>query len=237
MLDDQFEEAIRQYWLVRAAQRQRQIEAGRADAGTRGAVTGGAQMNALADLVARIFVGEGFTEDSIQRGASLELPGYYRPEKKWDLLVIHEGTLAAAIEFKSQVGPSFGNNFNNRIEEAIGSATDVWTAYREGRFGEVRPWLGYLFLLEDSPRSSQPVGAREPFFKVDRVFRGASYKERYEIFCRRLVRERLYDAACFATGAEDPTKPVNQPAPDLTFAKFAAAIRGRAKALLELEAP
>src|SRR5215210_1811312 len=113
MLDDQFKEAIRQYWLVRAVQRQRQIEAGRADAGTRGAVTGGAQMNALAELVARIFVQEGFTEDSIQRGASLELPGYYRPEKKWDLLVIHEGTLAAAIEFKSQVG-SFGKNFNNR---------------------------------------------------------------------------------------------------------------------------
>jgi hypothetical protein len=192
-------------------------------------------MSALADLVAQIFIDEGFPEDSIQRGASLELPGYYRPEKKWDLLVIHEGTLAAAIEFKSQVGPSFGNNFNNRIEEAIGSATDIWTAYREGRFGEVRPWLGYLFLLEDSPRSSQPVGTREPFFAIDEIFRGASYKKRYEIFCRRLVRERLYDASCFATASEEQNSPVHQPAEDLTFAKFAAAIRGRAKVLLELE--
>jgi hypothetical protein len=27
--------------------------------------------------------------------------------------------------------PSFGNNFNNRSEEAIGSASDIWIAYRE----------------------------------------------------------------------------------------------------------
>jgi hypothetical protein len=81
----------------------------------------------MADLVAEIFVEEGFPECSIQRGTSLELPGYYRPEKKWDLLVVHEDALAAAIEFKSQVGPSFGNNFNNRIEEAVGSTQDLWT--------------------------------------------------------------------------------------------------------------
>jgi hypothetical protein len=70
----------------------------------------------MANLVAEIFMEEGFPEASIQSGSSLELPGYYRPEKKWDLLVVHEDTLAAAIEFKSQVGPSFGNNFNNRTE-------------------------------------------------------------------------------------------------------------------------
>lgn len=28
---------------------------------------------------------------------------------------MHEGRLIAAIELKSQVGPSFGNNFNNRL--------------------------------------------------------------------------------------------------------------------------
>jgi hypothetical protein len=38
------------------------------------------------------------------------------------------------MEFKSQIGPSFGNNFNNRTEEALGSATDIWAAYREGAF-------------------------------------------------------------------------------------------------------
>jgi hypothetical protein len=46
------------------------------------------------------------------------LPGYFRPTKLWDVLVIHDKRLLAAIELKSQVGPSFGNNFNNRTEEA-----------------------------------------------------------------------------------------------------------------------
>ena len=46
-----------------------------------------------------------------------------------------EGQLALAMEFKSQAGKSIGNNVNNRSEEAVGSATDIWMAYREGRFG------------------------------------------------------------------------------------------------------
>jgi len=51
-------------------------------------------------------------------------------------LVIKNGHLFVAIEAKSQVGPSFGNNFNNRTEEAMGSALDLWTAFREGAFSK-----------------------------------------------------------------------------------------------------
>jgi len=37
------------------------------------------------------------------------------------------------------------NNFNNRVEEALGSATAIWTAYREGTFKpSQRPWIGWL---------------------------------------------------------------------------------------------
>ena len=43
-----------------------------------------------------------------------------------------DGQLVTAIEFKSQVGPSFGNNFNNRVEEAIGNAADIWIALSRG---------------------------------------------------------------------------------------------------------
>ena len=60
----------------------------------------------------------------------MELPGFYRPTKKWDLVVVRDGRLCAAIEMKSQVGPSFGNNFNNRTEEAVGSSVDLWRAYQ-----------------------------------------------------------------------------------------------------------
>lgn len=135
-------------------------------------------------------------EAHVFQNRKVELPGWYRAEKQWDLLVVADGILAAGIEFKSQVG-SFGNNFNNRTEEAIGSATDLWAAYREGAFEpSPRPWLGYLMLLEDAPESLSTVRVKQPHFNVFSKFIEASYAKRYEILLTKLVRERLYDSAC-----------------------------------------
>jgi hypothetical protein len=50
----------------------------------------------------------------------------------------------------------------------------------------------------------------------------------YQILCRRLVRERLYDAACFITSSAGSTSPIHQPDPDLSFDQFTAALVGRA---------
>ena len=61
------------------------------------------------------------------------LPGWFCAEKDWDLVVVVNRLLVAGIEFKSHVG-SFGNNCNNRVEEALGNATDLLAAYREGAF-------------------------------------------------------------------------------------------------------
>ena len=96
----------------------------------------------------------------------------------------------------------------------------------------MRPWLGYLFLLEEAPGSTKPVRVKQPFFEVDPVFLDASYKKRYEVLCRRLILERLYDAACFVTAYADSRSPIHEPAPDLSFTTFAAAIRARAAGLL-----
>jgi hypothetical protein len=74
------------------------------------------------------------------------------------------------------------DNFNNRTEEAIGNAEDMWTAYREGRFGRhPAPMLGYFFLLEDSPRVHAPVKNSESYFKVDPLFSNSSYARRYAV--------------------------------------------------------
>ena len=90
-------------------------------------------MDGFAALIRDLVHGNGLTTADIhfQRRA-LTLPGFFRPTKLWDILILNHGSLVAALEFKSQVGPSFGNNFNNRAEEAIGTASDFWTAYREG---------------------------------------------------------------------------------------------------------
>ena len=71
-----------------------------------------------------------------------------------------------------------------------------------------------------------PVSNKEPHFAVDPCFAGASYSRRAEVLCRRLVLERLYDAACLLLSTnEDPTR-ITEPADDLSFRRFVAAIRG-----------
>ncbi|MCU0788992.1 MAG: PaeR7I family type II restriction endonuclease, partial [Verrucomicrobia bacterium] len=197
-LDRHAAAAVRTYWSTRQGQALRQGKSGRPDQGARSAVTGGAQMGGFIKLLTRLIEESGIASRHIFHNTALELPGFFRPTKEWDLLVVRDGQLILALETKSQVGPSFGNNFNNRTEEAMGSALDLWTAYREGAFNmTVRPWLGYLFLLEDCPGSQRPVKVREPHFKVFPEFINASYAIRYEHFCRKLVRERHYNAAAF----------------------------------------
>ncbi len=230
-LEQRFQTAIACFWEARHRQKQKQLESGKKDAGSRGAVTGGAQMDALEALVADILRASEIKDCEIRTRTALELPGYYRPEKQWDLLVLTNDRLVAAVEFKSQIGPSFGNNFNNRCEEAIGSAADIWVAYREGRFGHTpAPFLGYFFLLEDCPAVHRPINVRKPFFAVDAVFRDATYAERYTHLCRRLVSERLYNAACLAIATNTIPPNIRQPAEDLGFVRFVAALTGHAVA-------
>jgi hypothetical protein len=191
-------EAVRYFWSTREGQAKKQANSGRLDQGTRGAVTGGKQMDGFVAIIREVIRETGLSDSCVHTSSNLELPGFFRSEKKWDLVIVDEDVLVAAIEFKSQVGPSFGNNFNNRSEEAIGTAQDIWTAYREGAFGMLdRPWLGYLMMLEDCPRSTSPVTVRQPHFPVFPEFVDASYSQRYQLLLTKLVRERLYDSACF----------------------------------------
>jgi Restriction endonuclease XhoI len=232
--------AIRHFWSTRQKQAKKQgSKSGARDAGSRTAVTGGRQMDGFINLVRGYLCSNGLPKAQVFCGKAVEIPGWYRPEKQWDLLVISDGELIAGIEFKSQVG-SFGNNYNNRTEEAIGSATDIWAAFREGAFKpSARPWLGYMMLLEDAPASMRPVKAREPHFKVFPEFIDASYGKRYEILLTKLVRERLYDSACFLlSNAKSGVKgDYREPAAELTFEKFIASLLARATAIAKTRSP
>lgn len=219
-----FENAVRHFWLTRDNQKLKQQERGNADQGSRGAVTGGKQMDGFAEELRKVMVGAGVDPRSIYIGGkSTYLPGYFRPTKLWDIIVVHDRQLVAAIELKSHVG-SFGNNYNNRVEEALGNSEDIWAAYREGAFGDApAPWIGYLLVIEDAEGSTRPVGVAEPHFPVFQEFKGTSYIERYVQTCRRLVRERKYTAVCLITTDrhrinESPN--YGQPAADLSVERF-----------------
>lgn len=187
-------DAIKAFWKTRDAAKQKQKESGKTDQGERAGVTGGKNMDGFSRLVVDLVKANGLPRAEIhQRRAVLTLPGYFRPTKLWDLLVIDKGRLIAAVEFKSHVGPSFGNNFNNRTEEAIGTSHDLWTAYREGAFGEQeRPFVGWLMVVEDAQGSRVPVKDKSPHFPVFPDFVGASYLKRYDILCQKLAMEQLY---------------------------------------------
>lgn len=166
-------EAVQAFWGNRQLARQKQIETGRVDQGERAGVTAGKNMDGFVALILDIIHANGLAHADIHKNkGALTLPGFFRPTKLWDLIVIHKGELIAAIELKSQVGPSFGNNFNNRTEEAIGTAHDLWTAYREGALGQQpRPFVGWLFLVEDAEEARAPVKENSIHFPVFEEFR------------------------------------------------------------------
>lgn len=226
-LSQHVSKAIAHYWLTRKKQSTKQSTSGRSDQGARSAVTGGAQMDGFIDFITELIVEAGADESNIFHNRHLELPGFFRPTKEWDLLLVKDGQLVLALEAKSQVGPSFGNNFNNRTEEAMGSALDLWTAFREGAYNKtIKPWLGYVFLLEDCPESRKPVRVKEPHFNVFPEFVNASYGKRYELFCRKLVRESHYNVAAFLTSDKRGglKGQYSEPADDLTFEIFAKSL-------------
>jgi hypothetical protein len=239
-LDAGVRDAVRHFWLTRQQQSTRQGSADDPDRGARGAVTGGKQMDGFIRLVRDLLTAAKVPEECIATDKRVELPGWFRAEKKWDLVIVHENQLLAALEFKSQIGPSFGNNFNNRTEEALGSATDIWAAYREGAFKpSSRPFLGYLMLLEDCERSRSPVRVNEPHFAVFPEFKAASYRDRYAILVEKLLRDRLYDSACFLL--TDSTSVVTgdylEPHAELTFAKLVTPLVAQVGAICSAESP
>lgn len=240
-LESQIRKAVRHFWLTRERQAQRQGSAtGSRDAGARAAVTGGRQMHGFAGVVHAVLRSVGVRDSDLHFRQRIELPGWFRPEKRWDLLIVSGGVLVAAVEFKSQVGPSFGNNYNNRTEEAIGSATDLLAAYREGAFQPApRPWLGYFMLLEEAPASTAPIRAAEPHYRVFPEFRDASYATRYELLLTKLLRDRLYDGACLILSDRVGGRrgKYREPSAELAVAGFLRALVARALSAADPSAP
>ncbi|HID99219.1 MAG TPA: restriction endonuclease, partial [Thiotrichaceae bacterium] len=175
--------AVIHFWQSRTEAVKRQKARRITDQGKRSDVTSGKHLDGFIKLAKQIIIDNGIEEIEVYTKGkiSLTIPGFFRPTKTWDLLVVSQNRLLAAIELKSQVGPSFGNNFNNRVEEALGNATDLNTAYREGVFGESsKPFVGYVFVLEECEKSLTPVKFSSPHFRTLKEFEKTSYAQRYE---------------------------------------------------------
>ncbi len=199
-VDTKLRRSLAEFWVLREAAKQK----GKDKTG-RGEAVSGQHLNPLTELLVDVIREAGLNDAEYYRNRRATLPGFYRPSKQWDLVVIHKGKLSIAIELKSQVG-SYGNNFNNRIEEALGSAVDLQTAILEGALqdftpgqGFHSPFRGWLMVLAEEEASVRLGRRANTLFPVDKDFLNEgkliSYVERYRKFTSRLVQSKQYDAA------------------------------------------
>lgn len=201
-MDQAIKEAIRHFWRVR-------------DGGE--GVRTGKTLDPFIDIITRTVNESGLPNAGAYTGRnSSQLPGFFRPHKSWDVVIINDGKLIAAVEFKSQVG-SIGNNFNNRTEEVLGSALDLQTAIEEDAFEDATSiFTGYLIVVEKSASTLKKPSVNMDFFPVMKGFlaneavrgdqykkrengtfpkvQGISYLSRYDVMCKRLVAKKLYTA-------------------------------------------
>ncbi|MGW2719772.1 PaeR7I family type II restriction endonuclease [Streptomyces sp. NPDC001492] len=233
-----FEDAVAAYWGAKDSQREMSAIKDRVGAGTAGAVRGGKHFDTIAALLAKFFLDAGYPPEDIRvsKKQGLELPGYYRPQKQWDVVVVHGKTLVAAFELKALGGPSFGNNYNNRVEEALGSAVDLRRAALTNMFPGEKPWLGYFFIMEDHPKSRSVVKTATGALPADGVWDGCSYQDRFAIFCERLEAEGLYNSVCYITSSASDPKPT-EPVDSLDWRHFSAAVNARIRYLADLGIP
>jgi hypothetical protein len=207
--EDRLRKAVAHYWRTLAAQSSKQ-KAGM-DHGRRSAVTGGKQMDGFCELVDWVLRENGLEEASIYVRSDRELPGFFRPTKEWDMLVVHEGRTIAAIEFTSRRVPPLASDTNTPIEETIGMAEGMWTAFRQESNGRSRPrpWLGWVMLIEDRTDSG-------------------SYGRGYEQILRKFTLERLFDSATLlaSPGKGHAQDALIQPAEDLSMKRLLSSLVG-----------
>lgn len=223
---EKVEAAVASYWDVRKSQAKRSEESGAVNTGLRSEVTGGRHLDALELLIIDVLVDAGIPADMMEVKRR-PIPGYFRRDKSWDVVVTVEGRVLVIIELKSIVGSNPGQNFNNRTDEALGQALDVWTAVERGIIDSpLRPWLGYFMLIEDNEAWNRVSSPRRAVWPSDPKFDQTSAADRAAIFFDRMVRERLLDASCVVL-ADRSTGAIRFKQENLAFQSFAAALFGR----------
>ena len=209
--------AVKFFWNTKKTQ----LKAS-SDKSNRGAVVGGKQMDAFVGLIKQVAIDAGVPDSCIYTKNNY-LPGFFRSSKDWDLLIISPSKkLIAAIELKSQIG-SYGNNFNNRTEEVLGSAVDLWTAFRENQFpNQQAPWVGYFIVVGKDKKSTTPVKNNESHYSVRQEFKNASYK---------LILERHYTSVALLCTSD--AKTFEDVADDVSIHNFLNSFSGYLKGLAD----
>lgn len=155
----------------------------------------GKAMDGFCHLISEVIHRNGLpAAEVLTGGTATTLPGYFRPAKRWDVVIYNGNRLIGAVEFKS-MRRSFGKNINNRGEEALGSAIDLSYVFECGTLkDQPKPFIGYIILAAITDESIRPRRDKKLRLGVDEEFKNASYEKRYATMCTRLVKSGIYSA-------------------------------------------
>lgn len=196
-------------------------------------------MQSIAMFVRQMFIDAGLPEADVTVDSII--PGYYRRSKNWDVVAMHKGHLVGVVELKSQAS-SPGNNANNRIEEAIGSAVDA-KAVQEltGAFGNLGVWAAWCMTFNRDAESGNPIQLTSVqkknlrFPLSDSAFDNMTYAKQYAKAVERLIAQKVYDAGWMLITWVDSDGTIghHEPIPTATAETLATLIEARVKFALQ----
>lgn len=168
---DEVEGLLTAFWASRKASAARLLAAGKEETGAQ--ARDALHMSSATQYVRQMFVDAGLPRECVT--LDTVIPGYYRRSKNWDIVAVYKGQLVAVVELKSQE-TSPGNNANNRIEEAIGSAVDAHAVQELSEaFGALGVWAawGMIFNRDCEPINRRGIASKH--FPLDPAFEPFTY--------------------------------------------------------------
>jgi hypothetical protein len=196
LIPDEIEPLLVNFWARRGESAARLAAAGLTNTGAQ--ARNAKHMQSMSTFVRQMFVDAGLRQQDVTLDSII--PGYYRRSKNWDVVAMHRGHLVGVVELKSQES-SPGNNANNRIEEAVGSAVDAhFVNDITGAFGDLGVWAAWCMTFNRNAESGDPIRLRGiPKFDLDEEFIGMTYESQYATAIKRLIAQNVYQAGWMLT--------------------------------------
>ncbi|MFJ8040512.1 Shedu anti-phage system protein SduA domain-containing protein [Kitasatospora sp. NPDC096147] len=195
-MTERIDDLIKGFWReAEAAVRSRQDDGG-AGWMSRSGFAVGAHQHLEKALVDEL-IERGIDPAWIRTGRGAELPGFHAVGRPWDITIVRDDIPLAAIIIKAQSGSGSSKNVTNRIQEFMASAFDVRRGYGSPDLDPYQPFLGLIFILEDSEQTTRPIAGGRRTAPGSR--RPSSVKERFEDAFQRFLVDELYDGICYAT--------------------------------------
>ncbi|MFG2489870.1 PaeR7I family type II restriction endonuclease [Streptomyces caniferus] len=181
--------------------------------------------NLLLTAISDALIARGVDQAWIRSGREAVLPGSYELGRTaWDIAIFSDDVPLAAITLKQASGPSYGNNFYNRIQELTGNAFAVRQNDIQA-IEQFHPYLGIVFIIEESEGANSPI--RIPGQSGASPRTGPTYKERYGNTFAQFCTDGLYDGIAYAAVSKDSEPSFEEPRPDMSLKGFIDSVATR----------